>query len=99
MGRYSHVKDFASLSMKKRQFWVDEFVRFAEKDMSSKRKGRYHRLIVRYVWRQLNGGALYVTADDVVRWIRAVHKRNKSREKGRLERRTIRAATTVSTIG
>ena len=85
--------------MKKRQFWVDEFVRFAEKDMSSKRKGRYHRLIVRYVWRRLNGGAQYVTADEVVRWIRAVHKRNKSREKGRSKRRLVREATTVSTEG
>ena len=87
MGSYSKVTDFNSLKQPEKQDWVDKFVRFAERNMSSRRKGRYHRLVVRYVWRRLGKeGALYVTADEVVKWIRAVHSRNKSRERNRLKR-------------
>lgn len=81
MGRYKKVHAFADLPLAERQKWVNEFVHFAEVRMSLLRKRRYHRLVVRYVWRRLNSGASYVTADEVNRWIRAVHSRNRTREK------------------
>ena len=43
--------------------------------------GRYHRLVVRYVWSQLNAGAQYVTEDQVVRRIRSFSARKRARLK------------------
>ena len=80
MVRYRKVTNFAALPFRERQEWVNEFVRFAEWRMSAKRKGKYHHLIIRYVWAQLNKGKAYVTADEVVRKIRAVNTRLKTRK-------------------
>jgi len=80
MGRYRKVTNFAALPFRERQEWVNEFVRFAEWRMSAKRKGKYHHLIIRYVWAQLNKGKPYVTADEVIRKIRAVNARLKTRK-------------------
>lgn len=87
MGRYRKVSNFTSLSLRERQTWVNEFVYFAEKRMSAKRKTRYHRLVIRYVWARLNAGALYVTEMEVSKKIRAVHARLLTRKKNAQSRK------------
>jgi len=81
MGRYRKVSNFPTLPLRERQRWAQEFIDQAEQRMSSKRKGQYHRLVVRYVWSQLNAGAQYVTEDQVVRRIRSFSARKRARLK------------------
>lgn len=69
------------MSLPLRQRWAQEFIDQAEQRMSAKRKGRYHRIVVRHVWRQLNGGKPYVTEAEVVAHIRAVVRRQRTRSR------------------
>lgn len=77
MGRYRKVTNFNTLSFKKRQEWAQEFVDQAEQRMSPRRKRKYHRLVVRFVWARLKKGEPYVTENEVVVFIRGVANRKR----------------------